>query len=166
MKDTFKDAVIDEMTHDEDLYNFSVIHKPCSIEESLNQVSTLPRSVIKLEKFYDLKEKFKDVRNCKTNSSTMQSEVINLGSEHSPQCVNLGSTCTPHEKIAFIRLFNEFKDIFSWTYDDLKTFDPNIMQHVIPMKQQAKPIISSLRMEMGSYFHGFYYRIVDDLETT
>ena len=29
MKDTFKDVVIDEMTHDEDLYNFVVIHKPC-----------------------------------------------------------------------------------------------------------------------------------------
>ena len=34
MKDTFKDAVIDERTHDEDLYNFAVIHKPCSIEQS------------------------------------------------------------------------------------------------------------------------------------
>ena len=102
MKDTFKDAVIDEMTHDEDLYNFAVIHKPCSIEESLDQVSTLPRYVIKLEKFYDLKDKFKGARNCKTNNSTMQFEVINLGTEHSPQCVNLGSTCTPQEKTAFI----------------------------------------------------------------
>ena len=98
MKDTFKDAVIDEMTHDEDLYNFAVIHKPCTIEESLNQVKTLPKSVIKLDKFYDLKDKFKGARNCKTNSSTMQSEVINLGIEHNPQCVNLGSTCTPQEK--------------------------------------------------------------------
>ena len=36
LKDTFKDAVIEEMTHDEDLYNFAVIHKPWSIQESLN----------------------------------------------------------------------------------------------------------------------------------
>ena len=75
----------------------------------------------------------------------MQSEVINLGTEHSPQCVNLGSACTPQEKTAFIRLFNEFKDIFSWTYDDLKTFNPNIMQHVIPMKEHAKPFQQKLR---------------------
>ena len=52
-KDTFKDAILDEMTHNEDLHNFAVIHKPCSIQESLDQVSALPRSVIKLEKFYD-----------------------------------------------------------------------------------------------------------------
>ena len=31
LKDTFKDAIIGEMTHDEDLYNFAVIHKPCSV---------------------------------------------------------------------------------------------------------------------------------------
>ena len=49
MKDTFKDAVIDEMTHDEDLYNFTVIPNPCTVEESLNQVCTLPKSVIRLE---------------------------------------------------------------------------------------------------------------------
>ena len=84
MKDTFKYVVIDEMTHDEDLYNFAVIHKPCSIEESLGQFSTLPRSIIKLEKFYDLKDKFKGARNYKTNNSTMQFEVINLVTEHSP----------------------------------------------------------------------------------
>ena len=57
----------------------------------------------------------------------MQSDIVNLGTEHNPQCVNLGSTCTPQEKTAFIRLFNEFKDIFAWTYEDLKKFNPNIM---------------------------------------
>ena len=30
-------------------------------------------------------------------------------------------------------------------YDDIKTFDPNIMQHVIPMKQEAKPFQQKLR---------------------
>ena len=75
----------------------------------------------------------------------MQSEIVNLGTEANPQCLNLGSTCTSQEKIAFFKLFNEFKDIFAWTYDDLKTFDPNIMQHVIPMKQEAKPFQQKLR---------------------
>ena len=75
----------------------------------------------------------------------MQYDIVNLGTENNPQCVNLGSTCTPQEKTAFIKLFNEFKDIFAWTYDDLKTFDPNIMQHVIPMKPEAKPFQQKLR---------------------
>ena len=49
------------------------------------------------------------------------------------------------QKTAFIKLFNEFKYIFAWMYDDLKTFDPNIMQHVIPMKPEAKPFQQKLR---------------------
>ena len=69
----------------------------------------------------------------------MQSDIVNLGTEHNPQCVNMGSTCTTQEKTAFIKLFNEFKDIFAWTYDDLKMSDPKIMQHVIPTKPEAKP---------------------------
>ena len=105
LKDTFKDAVCDEMTHDEDLHNFTIIPKPCSIQESLDQVSAFPRSVIKLENFYDLKDKFKAARNCKTGSSIMQSSIVNLGTEQNSQYVNLGSMCTLQEKSAFIKLF-------------------------------------------------------------
>jgi hypothetical protein len=42
-------------------------------------------------------------------------------------------------------LFKEFKDVFAWTYDGLKNFDPNIIQHVIPMKPQTLPFQQKLR---------------------
>jgi hypothetical protein len=42
-------------------------------------------------------------------------------------------------------LFKEYKDIFSWTYDDLKTYDTNIIQHIIPMKPQTNPFQQKLR---------------------
>ena len=35
--------------------------------------------------------------------------------------------------------------MFSWMYDDLKTFDLNIIQHVIPMKPQTQPFLQKLR---------------------
>jgi hypothetical protein len=47
--------------------------------------------------------------------------------------------CFEQEWSSFIKLFREFKDVFDWTYDDLKTFDPNIIQHIIPMKPQTQP---------------------------
>jgi hypothetical protein len=53
--------------------------------------------------------------------------------------------CSQQEKTAFIKLFKEFKYVFAWTYDDLKTFDPNIIQHVIPMKPQTSPFRQKLR---------------------
>ena len=32
----------------------------------------------------------------------------------------------------------------AWSYDDLKTFDTQIMQHMIPIKQGAKPVQQKL----------------------
>ena len=57
----------------------------------------------------------------------MRYETINLGTELDPQTINLGIDCNPVEKIAFIKLFKEFKDVFSWTYEDLKTFNTQVM---------------------------------------
>ena len=46
---------------------------------------------------------------------------------------------------SFIKLFKESKDVFSWTYDDLKTYNTKIIQHIIPLKQDAKPFQQKLR---------------------
>jgi hypothetical protein len=53
--------------------------------------------------------------------------------------VNLGINCSPQEKKDFIKLLKDYKDVFSWTYNDLKTFDTIIIQHVILMKPHPKP---------------------------
>lgn len=39
----------------------------------------------------------------------------------------------------------EFSDIFSWSYEDLKTFDTKIIQHKIPLKEGTKPFQQKLR---------------------
>ena len=75
----------------------------------------------------------------------MRYEVINLGTEANTQNINLGSDCTHNEKSAFLKLFSEFKDIFAWSYNYLKTFDTQIIQHVIPMKSQSKPFQQKVR---------------------
>jgi hypothetical protein len=137
MEETFRGAVIDEQTHEEDLHEFTVIPNPKPPESEM--VNSLPNSVVRLEKYYDFEDKFKKTVNCKTNSSSLHYEKVNLGTNDNPQYINLGLGCSKQEKVAFIRLFKEFKDVFAWTYEDLKTFDPNIIQHVIPMKSQTLP---------------------------
>ena len=59
---------------------------------------------------------------------------MNLGIKHKSHNINLGTECTPKERHDFIKFFKEYKYVLAWTYDDLKTFDTNIMQHNIPMK--------------------------------
>jgi hypothetical protein len=112
-------------------------------QNRINLINNIPKSVVRLENLYDLQDNFKKVTNCKTNISSMQFEVINLGTNNTPQNINLERIVPLEERQAFIKLFKEYKDIFSWTYDDLKTYDTNIIQHVIPMKLQTNPFQKS-----------------------
>lgn len=52
----------------------------------------------------------------------------------------------PHEiKDQYVNLFKHYKDIFIWSYDDLKNYDTYIIQHKIPLKPEAKPFQQKLR---------------------
>jgi hypothetical protein len=42
-------------------------------------------------------------------------------------------------------LLNKFSDIFTWTYEDLKTYDRSIIEHKIPLKEETKPFRKKLR---------------------
>ena len=53
--------------------------------------------------------------------------------------------CTFMERDAFIRLFKEYKDIFAWTYNDLKIFDTMIIEDVILLEQDLIPVQQKLR---------------------
>ena len=96
--DTFKYLSIDEVTHDENLQDFSVINDFCLVEIFFEKVKPILNLVLRLEKFFDLQDKFRSIPNCKTNSSQMKYETINLGMELNPQTINLGIDCTPAEK--------------------------------------------------------------------
>lgn len=39
----------------------------------------------------------------------------------------------------YLNLFKFYKDVFAWSYDDLKTFDTNIIQHKVPLKSGMRP---------------------------
>jgi hypothetical protein len=145
MEETFQGAMIDEQTHEDNLRDFTVIPNLKPPEALSDMVNSLPKSVARLENFYDFEDKFKKTVNCKTNSSSLDYEKVNLGTNEKPQFINLGLGCSKQEKDSFIKLFKEFKDVFAWTYEDLKTFDPNIIQHAIPMKPHTLPFQQKLR---------------------
>ena len=89
---------IDEVEHDKYLSDLSNI---------------ILKSVINLEIFYDLQDKFKQMTNYKTQSSSLNYELVNLGIEQNPRFISLGVYCSDEERKAFIKLCKEFKYIFS-----------------------------------------------------
>ena len=92
-----------------------------------------------LERMFDLDNKFRKPVNVKTHSSSLKFELIKLGTEAEPRYVNLGKCCSSGERSKFISLFKQYKDVFAWTYEELKTYDTNIIQHVIPIRVGVKP---------------------------
>jgi len=44
-------------------------------------------------------------------------------------------------------LFIKFEDAFAWKYEDLKTYDPTIFQHQIPLKEDMKTFIQKQRQQ-------------------
>ena len=58
--------------------------------------------------------------------------------------IKLSKTLPAHIKLKYIELFREFFDVFAWSYEDLKSYDTEIIQHKIPLKENQKPFKQKL----------------------
>jgi hypothetical protein len=46
---------------------------------------------------------------------------------------------TKEQRAEYTNLLREFADVFAWTYEDLKTYGTSVIEHKIPLKEEAKP---------------------------
>jgi hypothetical protein len=51
----------------------------------------------------------------------------------------LSRSLTGEQRYEYVGLLKGFSDVFAWTYEDLKTYDTSIIEHKIPLKEEAKP---------------------------
>ncbi|MCO5596986.1 hypothetical protein L7F22_051058 [Adiantum nelumboides] len=65
-------------------------------------------------------------------------ELADPGAESKP--VFITQDLTEVEEVVLKELLKEFKDIFAWTYHDMKGVPPSVAQHTIPMISTAKPM--------------------------
>jgi len=54
---------------------------------------------------------------------------LNFGREANPQYIKGNSQLTKEKIEELHMLFKEFKDVFAWTYKDLKGILPKLIQH-------------------------------------
>ena len=89
---------------------------------------------------------FNDVaKKPKMESTQSNVEECNIGGMKEPKMIKLSKTLPSHTKHKYIELFKEFKDVFSWGYEDFKSYDTSIIQHKIPLKENQKPFKKKLR---------------------
>ena len=70
-----------------------------------------------------------------------QSKSVNLASPNEePNLVKVAQDLSPKEETKLIQTLKDYMDVLAWSYQDLKGVDPNICQHTIPIKLDAKPV--------------------------
>jgi hypothetical protein len=83
----------------------------------------------------------------KVKGSTDDADVTecNIGTKKDPKFFKLSSSLSREQREKYAELLKEFADVFAWTYEDLRTYDTNIIEHMIPLKEEAKPFMQNLR---------------------
>ncbi|MCO5566377.1 hypothetical protein L7F22_020054 [Adiantum nelumboides] len=67
-------------------------------------------------------------------------EEWNLGSKSDPKMIKINKLLKEELKDKAWNLFLKFKDVFAWEHSDLKGIDPEVCQHTIPLKPDARPV--------------------------
>jgi ribonuclease HI len=102
----------------------------------------IPKGLIHLEILFDGNDvavKFKgptegvDIAEC------------NIGAKEDPRFVKLSSSLSREQRIEYAKLLREFFYVFAWTYEDLRTYDTSVIEHKIPLQEEAKSFRHKLR---------------------
>ena len=59
--------------------------------------------------------------------------------------MKIGSSMKKEVKEELYVLLKEFKDVFSWSYNDMYGLDTDIVQHKLPLKPECPPARQKLR---------------------
>ena len=97
-----------------------------------SNTKNLPKGLVPLEELFD----FNDVaKNPKIYPTETEVEECNIGSKEKHKMIKLSKTLPAHIKLKYLDLFREFSDVFAWSYGDLKSYDTEIIQHKISLKE-------------------------------
>lgn len=104
--------------------------------------NSIPKGLIPLENIFEQNNVFKSPR---LQADDEEIESCNLGTVAMPKMIKLSKFLSTYMKQKYIEMMKRFIDIFAWSYVDLKKYDPTIIQHTIPIKENVKPFKQKMR---------------------
>lgn len=122
--------------------NSNLEHDGALVEETLDdgviqlKTNKIPRGIVTLERLFDHDMICHQVT---ARIDVEDVETVNLGTESEPKNILFGKSCIEAERVEIIHIIQEFIDIIAWKYEHLKTYDPSIITHTIPLKPNMKP---------------------------
>jgi hypothetical protein len=102
----------------------------------------IPKGLIPLERLFDGNDVAVKGRITGDDADTAE---CNIGTPEEPKLVKLSKSLTEEQRTGYTDLLREFADVFAWTYEDLKMYDTSVIEHKIPLKEEARPFKQKLR---------------------
>ena len=59
--------------------------------------------------------------------------------------IKVGKNTPKEERDQIVRLLKEYRDVLAFSYDELKVYNEDVLQHTIPLKEGAQPFKQKLR---------------------
>ena len=72
-------------------------------------------------------------------------EDFNIGTVDDPKLINISKNLPQKERGEYLALLKKYTKVFAWKYEDLKVYDTSIIQHTIPIKEDAKRFKQKIR---------------------
>ena len=132
---------IDEFSN----FNINKQEEGKQYQEDSQPINPISRGFTKLENIFDRQDGKKNNINQMKPGDYIE---INIGLETNPKIIKIGKGTSEKERNALINLVKEYRDLFAFTYDELKGYREDVFQHTIPLKpemQNVKPFRQKLR---------------------
>jgi hypothetical protein len=96
----------------------------------------IPNGLVPLERLFDTNDMAVKVKGSTDDADVTQ---CNICTEKDPKFVKLSRNLLREQRDEYAELLKEFANVFSWTYEDLRTYDTSVIEHKIQLKEEAKP---------------------------
>jgi hypothetical protein len=119
----------------QEFFGFNVSYKEEGKEysEEENPIKNpVPRGIMALEQIFDRHDMHKKKKEVIKPSSYIE---INIGTVEESRLIKIGKGTSEKERKELISLVQEYRDVFSFTYDELKAYKEDVFQHTSPSKK-------------------------------
>ena len=65
---------------------------------------------------------------------------INIGTNNEPKLIKIGKHTSEKERNDLVNLVKEYIDVFTFNYDELKSYREDVSQQTIPLKHDIKEV--------------------------
>jgi hypothetical protein len=151
LSDGYENMAIDEEEEGDQITEIST-EKPKTEEKLLTHLgdkeiiqlknNSFPKGLVPLEELFDHNDVAKTLR---VVPSETEVEDLNIGTTSDPKYIKISRNLPEKARTEYLALLKKYTKVFAWRYEDLKVYDTSVIQHTIPIKEDAKPFKQKLR---------------------